>query len=132
MRHFPSYFRFPHNSEQKFRAPRKISPIWSFSQKKFRFSSAKISDDIFLVVHHKFRISPYFPYFNSFPPYFGKFLFPLLLQNSLLIFGKLTCFTYFRCISFPPTFTMMHLCITQCTYWTPLLTRIYSHTRSPS
>ena len=24
------------------------------------------------------------------------------------------------CISFPPTLTMMHLCITQCTYWTPL------------
>ena len=30
-------------------------------------------------------------------------------------------FTYFMCISFPPTFTMMHLCITQFTYWTPLL-----------
>jgi len=25
-------------------------------------------------------------------------------------------------ISFPPTLTMMHLCITQCKYWTPLLT----------
>src|SRR6218665_366607 len=24
------------------------------------------------------------------------------------------------CISFPLTFTIMHLCITQCTYWTPL------------
>src|SRR6218665_4042262 len=30
-------------------------------------------------------------------------------------------FTYFMCISFPPSLTMMHLCITQCTYWTPLL-----------
>jgi len=26
-----------------------------------------------------------------------------------------------RVFCFPPTFTMMHLCITQCTYWTPLL-----------
>jgi len=25
-------------------------------------------------------------------------------------------------VSFPPSLTMMHLCITQCTYWTPLLT----------
>src|SRR6218665_1408849 len=28
---------------------------------------------------------------------------------------------YFTSISFPPTFTMMHLCITQCTYWRPLI-----------
>src|SRR6218665_398354 len=26
------------------------------------------------------------------------------------------------CFSFPPTLTMMHLCIAQCTYWTPLQT----------
>src|SRR6218665_2763339 len=30
-------------------------------------------------------------------------------------------FTYFLSFSFLPSLTMMHLCITQCTYWTPLL-----------
>src|SRR6218665_1864839 len=30
------------------------------------------------------------------------------------------CFKYFLCFSFPPSLTMMHLCITQCTYWMPL------------
>src|SRR6218665_2491233 len=47
-----------------------------------------------------------------FPPYFDKF--PLCFTQIHLLFA------YFTCISFPPTFTVMHLCITQCTYWTPL------------
>src|SRR6218665_1523097 len=63
------------------------SPIYPISPfpKKFRFSSAKISDGLFLVNHHKFRISPYFPVSIHFP-YFGKFFFPLglLLQISPL------------------------------------------------
>jgi len=49
------------------------------------------------------------------------FLPSLLLQNVPPDFVKFTWFyilyVYFV---FPPTFTMMHLCITQCTYWTPL------------
>ena len=49
----------------------------------FRFSFAKISDDHFLVIHHKFRISPLFsPVSIHFLPLFRKlFLSPLLLQN---------------------------------------------------
>ena len=35
------------------------------------------------------------------------------------------------CISFPPYLTMMHLCITQCTYWTPLLTIRLRHSIVP-
>src|SRR6218665_3914975 len=47
------------------------------------------------------------------PPYFQKF--PPCFRKIYLLF------TYFMCISFPPpTLTMMHLCITQYTYWTPL------------
>src|SRR6218665_1041006 len=30
------------------------------------------------------------------------------------------------CFCFPPTLTMMHLCITKCTYWTPLTADDYS------
>src|SRR6218665_2466783 len=96
---------------------------FTFSRKISSFSFAEISDDLFLVIDHKFRISPLFSpiqYISSsvsrkllLPPYFDKFPPPVL--------DKLTCFfTYFTCISFPPTLTMTHLCITQCTYWTPL------------
>src|SRR6218665_2694897 len=91
---------------------------FTFSRNFFPFSSAKISDDLFLVIDHKFSLFQYIfpplfrkiitsPYFEKFPPYFSKI--------HLL-------FTYFMSISFPPTLTMMHLCITQCTYWTPLIT----------
>ena len=47
-----------------------------------------------------------------FPPYFHKFP-PLFSENSPAF--------YILCVYFLPlTLTMMHLCITQCTYWTPL------------
>src|SRR6218665_4036331 len=95
-------------------------PNLTFSPKNFRFSSAKISD-LFLVIRHKFRISPLFPCFNLFPSHFGKFFFPLLLQYFPSDFVKLTCFYIFYVYFVPPTFTMMHLCITQCTYCSPCL-----------
>src|SRR6218665_2536046 len=55
------------------------------------------------------------PCFRNFFRFFGKFL-------TFYLFQKKQLFTYFLCI-FPPTLTMMHLCITQCTYWTPLHAR---------
>ena len=57
-----------------------------------------------------FRTNLSFPYFPKFPPWFRK----------MSVFC--TCFLWF---SFPPTFTMMHLCITQWTYWTPLMLYTY-------
>src|SRR6218665_322230 len=89
-------------------------PTLTFSLQNFRFSSAKISDDFFLVVHHKFRIPPHFPVSIHFPPISGNFSFSLLLHISPHHFIKFTCFfTYFTCIFFPPTFTIMHLSITR-------------------
>ena len=71
-------------------------PLFSFFQSLFSFSQS---------------ISPLFwPIFHS--PYFAKF--PLWFRKIPVF---CTCFLWF---SFPPTFTMMHLCITQCTYWTSL------------
>ena len=57
------------------------------------------------------------------PPISGKLVFPHTFANFPPDFIKLTCFfTYFMCFSFPPySLTVMHLCITQCTYWTPLI-----------
>src|SRR6218665_2501709 len=89
-----------------------------------QFSSAKISDDLFLVIDHKFQISPFPPILTvsvHFPPVSQKLLFPPTFDKFSPCFRKINLlFTYFMCISFPPTFTMMHLCITQCGYWTPL------------
>ena len=87
---------------------RRKFPKCDLSKKNFWFSSAKISDDLFLVIHCKFWIS-LFQFISS--PYFGKFFFPLLLQNFPSDFVKLTCFYILYMYFVPPTFTMMHLCI---------------------
>src|SRR6218665_506354 len=59
-----------------------------------------------------------------FPPIYEKFFrlcgkfskFYLFPRYVILFFRRIhLLFTYFLCISFPPTFTMMHLCISQCT-----------------
>ena len=109
---FPLIFKKFSNSVENF-------PNFTLSRKNFRFSSAKISYDLFLVINHKFRISFLFSLFQYiFPSVSRKLLFHPYIS---LCFRKIhLLFTYFMCISFPPTLTMMHLCITQCTYWTPL------------
>src|SRR6218665_1415127 len=46
---------------------------------------------------------------------------PLFFTNVLFILHKFTCLLHTFCVfRFPPALTMMHLCISQCTYWTPL------------
>jgi len=117
---FPPIFEKFSDSEESFHN-------FSFSRKIswFSFSSAEISDDHFLVIDHKFRISPYFLCFNTFPPCLAKTIIsPLLLQISpTSVLDKFTWFLHtLRVFRFPPTctFTMMHLCITRCTHWTPL------------
>src|SRR6218665_2191228 len=95
---------------------------FTFSRKNFRFSSANISDDPFF--SHRPQISnfpPSLPLSVHFPLFRENYYFPLLLKIPPL-FKKFTCFllTFFVfCV--PSTLTMMHLCITQCTYWTPLI-----------
>ena len=111
MMHFPPVSDFTPISQKGFGLRGKC-PHFDLFSKISRFSFAKI--------YHKFLIAPYFPVSIHFPSIPGKFFFPLLMQNFPPDFVKLTCFTYNTRISFPPTFTMMHLCITQCTYWTPM------------
>ena len=83
---------------------------------KFNLFPPKISDDLLC---HRPQISN-FPLFSLFPPVSRKLLFPPLWKIPLCFRKIRLVLTYFMCISFPPTLTMMHLCITQCTYWTPL------------
>ena len=78
----------------------------------------------FISLSHRPQISN-FPLFSLFQyispcfakiiifPYFDKFS-PLFYTNSPAFYMLYVFFVY------PPTFTMIHLCISQCTYWTPL------------
>src|SRR6218665_2462288 len=63
---------------------------------------------------------PILPVLVHFPPDWQKLLFSPTFTNFPSVFGKFTCFLHTFCVFSPPTLTMMHLCITQCTYWTPL------------
>src|SRR6218665_2851000 len=120
MMHFPPVSDFPPISE-KFSDFLKNLKNFTFSRKISSLSSAKISDDFFLVIDHKFLISPLFSLFRCISPLFREnYSFPLLLQISPPVLGKFTCFLHTLRVFFPSTLTMMHLCITQCTYWTPL------------
>src|SRR6218665_3197702 len=93
--------------------------------KNFLIFIQKISDDLlfFLVINHKFRIFPLFSLFQYISPLFSEnYYFPPTFKNFPPVLEIFTCFSHTLCVfRFPPALTMMHLCITQCTYWTPLL-----------
>ena len=88
MMHFPPLFQISPLFQKNFRTFWKILTILPFPEKFLDFHPPKFLMTFFLVIDHKFRISPYFPCFNTFPPCFT--------QIHLLY----TCFT---CI-FPPYF----------------------------
>src|SRR6218665_1519826 len=94
MMHFPPCFRF----QSYFRT-------FTFSRKFFRFSSDKISDDLFF--SHRPQISnfpPILPLSVHFPPVWRK-LFPPYFEKFTPCFQEIhLLFTYFSCISFPPYF----------------------------
>jgi len=80
---------------------------------------------IFLVIDHKFRISPLFSLFRYIhsPLLRENYYFPLLSKIPLCFRQIHLLYTYLHTLCvfrFPPTLAMMHLCISQCTYWTPL------------
>ena len=75
---------------------------FTFSEKKFRFSSAKISDDLLLVIDHRFEMSPLFsffqpnssscfdqifhsPNFAKFPPLIGKNYCALYMLSVIFV-----------------------------------------------
>src|SRR6218665_2940093 len=90
--------------QKSFQTLSKISKILPFPEKFSRFLSAKISDDLFLVIDHKFRISPYFPCFSTFPPVWRKLLFSPTFKNFPSFRKIHLLFTYFMYISFPSYF----------------------------
>src|SRR6218665_3585119 len=75
------------------------------------------------IFYLNFRIPPYFPCFNrpTFSPLFRENYYSPPTFKNAPCFRKIHLFLHTLCVfRFPPTLTMMHLCITQCTYWTPL------------
>ena len=85
MMHFPPYFRFPSLFSKNFQTLWKIFELLPFPEKISRFSSAKISDNLFLVTDHKFQIAPLFCLFQYISPLFREnYYFPLLWKISPL------------------------------------------------
>jgi len=84
-----------------------ISPLFRISQSLGQFVPLFPPKCMFLVIHCEF--TPLFSLKRCISPYFGKFIIsPSTLWNFFLLILQ--------------NLTMMHLglCITQCTYWTPL------------
>ena len=113
MMHFPSVSDFP-PFPKNFQTPWKISKTLPFPEKLFDFHPPKFLMTFF---SHQLQIS-------NFPPIFGIAIHSLCFDKIILspyLYKFPPCFrqiyvffTYFLCFTFPPTFTMMHLCITQC------------------
>jgi len=76
----------------------------------------------FLVIASEFRISPLFSINRTFPArlFRENYYFLSYFWKFLLNFVKFTYFYIFFVFRFLPALKMRHLCITQCTYWTPL------------
>src|SRR6218665_3789587 len=106
MMHFPLLFQISPLFSRNFRTLIKIFAILLFPDKFLDFP-------------------PIFPVSIHFPSVSRKLFFPPTLTNFPLCFTQIhllfrsfyIVYVYF--VS-PHTLTMTHLCITQCTYWTPL------------
>ena len=102
----------------------KFSKCYPFPEKFLEFHPT-----FFLVIDHKFWISPLFSLFQYICPLFSKnYYFSLLWQISPCFTQIHLLFTYFMCISFPPYFdhdafmhTPMHVLDAPdfCDHWMP-------------
>src|SRR6218665_2962880 len=111
MMHFPMFQIFPLFSKH-------FQTLW----KLFICSRKDFHPPKFLMTFfsHRPQISNFLSYFPCFstlpPPVSRKLLFPHILKCPHPVLEKFTCFLHTLCVfCFPPTLTMMHLCITQCT-----------------
>src|SRR6218665_302254 len=94
-----------------------ISPLFSENSPAFYILSLNFLPILPVLVHSPLIDENYY--------------FPLLSQISPLFSENSPAF-YILSVDFPPTLTMMHLCITQCTYWTPLYRPIFKDRPYPT
>ena len=94
---FPPYFR------KIFRLSGKCQKFLPFPEKISHFHPPKFLTTFFLVINHKFRISPCFACFTAFPPLIREnLLFPPYFSKFPPCFPKIQqLFTYFTCIFSP-------------------------------
>ena len=74
---------------------------FTFSRQISRFSSAKISDDLFLVIDQNFEF-PLFFLFQHISPCFAKIIISPTFKNFPPVLEKFTCFLHTLCVSFSP------------------------------
>src|SRR6218665_1248303 len=118
MMHFQMFQIFPLFSKN-IKILWEISYILSFPEKISDFHSPKFLMTFFSSTTN-FKFPPYFASFTTFSPLISKnSYFHPTFTHFPPVFGKFTSFLHTFCVHFPPL-AMMHLCITQCTYWTPL------------
>ena len=111
MMHFPSVSDFPLLFPKIFLTPWKISQILPFPEKISDFQPPKFLTTFFLVIDHKFRISPLFGLFHYIsPPDWRKLLFHPYFHKFPPCFGKIhLLFTCFLCNFSPPNWVVTSL-----------------------
>src|SRR6218665_547168 len=123
MMHFPPVSDLPLFST-KFSDSVENFQNFTFSRNIFRFSYAKISNDLFLIIDHKFRISLIFALFQYISLCFAKIIISLpTLKKFPPVFENFTCLSHTLCVFRFTQYAhwVMHLCITHCANWTPLV-----------
>jgi len=101
---FPLVSDFLPISEKFLRLRQKFSQFY-LTRRIFRFSSAKISDDVSFF-SHRLQIF-HFPHFRSFNPHFPLFrkhFYSPYFCKCPPLFRKICVFLHFLCFSFPPYF----------------------------
>jgi len=120
MMHFPPVSDFPLCLRKIFRLSEFFLQYYLFQKNFFTFIRQNFWWPFFQSSTTNFEFPPFLLFQYISPLFRENYSFPLLLQIFPPCFRQIhLLFAYFTCI-FPPTLTMMHLCITQCTYWTPL------------
>ena len=77
---------------KKFQTLSKIFKILPSPKKFLDFHPPKFLMTFFLVIVPKFRISPYFPCFSTFPSCFAKIIIPPYFDKFPPVLDKFTCF----------------------------------------
>src|SRR6218665_38837 len=97
-------------------------PNLIFSKKGFGFLPQKFLMTFF---SHRLQMLNYFPLFSLFhyiSPLFRENYYSPCLCKFSFSFRTIYVFLHTFCVfRFPLVLTMMHLCIAQCTHWTPLV-----------
>ena len=129
---FPPCFRFPPLFSKNLKILWKIWKILPFPEKISDFHPPKFLMTFFSHRPQILNFPPILPLLVHFPPWLAKIIISPLLSQISPLFSENSPAFYILSVYFPPTLTMMYLCITQCTYWTPLYRPIFNDRPYPT